>query len=338
MVRCDIRLIRDHISFRGHPHESAGQVLIGSVLLRVSTPVNKVHFRLRLLGKLEAADASVRKWQKVLNFNATKTTVSKTIISEQSQAIIGLPTSDGVTLPTGRHEYPFELLLPGDVTESIEELPELSLKYRLEATIYSRGVPVEKAHKHVRIFRVAATDAVEPFHAEISQGTWRNKVDYCFNIPQRVVPFGGVVDLSILVSALVVGLDLEGIRLKVVEDRQSCVKNGAGRTTTNHFTRVLAKTWVNDGRCQQLSAKKKTDLGMGCWCLSARLPLPSSLKECAQDIDLGMIKVAHFVEVVAVLKNPDGHVSNNLPIRQVNTAWLISSAWLVLLSFAQNYP
>ncbi|EXU94654.1 arrestin (or S-antigen) domain protein [Metarhizium robertsii] len=252
-VRCHVRLNRDHVAFRGNPHEASGQVLTGSIILQVSTPLHSGHFRLHLLGKLKVAEPVLRKWQRVLNFSAKKTTMAKTIISEHAH---NLAPSGGETLPTGHYEYRFELALPGKMTETIEGLPELILRYCLEATIYSGEVPVERAYKHLRVIRAAATDAIEPFRAEVSQGTWSDKVDYCFTVPEKVISFGGVIPFNILLYPLLMGLRLDNITVRVIEDRQSLVTSNTAQSTPNLFTRILAKAYINGPGKMQVTRDK----------------------------------------------------------------------------------
>ena len=69
-------------------------------------------------------------------------------------------------LAADNHEWLFELVLPGDTSESIEGIPNCWIIYRLKATI-DRGFMQQNvlARKHVRIIRTLG-----PSDLELSQG------------------------------------------------------------------------------------------------------------------------------------------------------------------------
>ena len=72
----------------------------------------------------------------------------------------------GKVLPTDNHEWPFELALPGTISESIEGLSNSWIIYRLKATI-ERSLMQQNvvARKHVRIIRT-----LDPSDLELSVG------------------------------------------------------------------------------------------------------------------------------------------------------------------------
>lgn len=58
------------------------------------------------------------------------------------------------TLPAGDHEYPFEIVIPGDAPESVEGMDDSWVVYKLKATIGRGKLAVNReAKKHVRIVR-----------------------------------------------------------------------------------------------------------------------------------------------------------------------------------------
>ena len=73
------------------------------------------------------------------------------------------------TLAAGNYEFPFEVIIPGDATESIEGLPECWVIYRMKATI-DRGRLQQNIHarKHVRIIRTLDAAALELAHSMVS--------------------------------------------------------------------------------------------------------------------------------------------------------------------------
>lgn len=298
-------LHQDHVAFRGQRAESAGQVLTGSVILHNLASLNEGYFRLRLLEELEVAELVVRKWNKVPRSSLTRTKIS---VAEHFQP---LPAFEDAAIKSALDycEFQFQIPLPGDLVESIEGLPEMRLKYRLELTICIAGAPVAKAYKRLRILRVAAPDAMEIHHAESVERVWHDKLDYCLSIPQKVVSFGGVVHLNISAAALLMGLRLERIAVKLTEDREIRTNSHSGHAIQSRFRRVLAKVTFNKPTCRLLLANELATSCPPSWTLFVSLPLPNSLEKCAQDVNIDLIQVTHAVKVLLILKNPDGHIS-----------------------------
>lgn len=67
------------------------------------------------------------------------------------------------TLEAGNHEYPFEVVLPGNQAESVEGLRDANIVYRMKATIerpkyWKRPIT---AKKHLRIVRTLSPGSLE---------------------------------------------------------------------------------------------------------------------------------------------------------------------------------
>jgi hypothetical protein len=72
------------------------------------------------------------------------------------------------TLKAGNYEYPFEVILPGSLPESIEGLSESWIIYRFKAIIgrkYAKDIIVRKP---LRIIRTLDPGALELAHAMVS--------------------------------------------------------------------------------------------------------------------------------------------------------------------------
>lgn len=305
------RLHSDHIAFRGQQAESAGQVLSGSILLHKATPLRKGYFRLRLLAKLKVAkiDPLPRPWHKFIKPSFTRRKVSEAPILERFHPLPLPLQTDGV-LPDSRfYECPFQLPLPGDLTESIDGLPELSLQYRLEATIYWPGGHREHAYKRLRIIRAVATDALEPFHAEVVQKVWHERFEYCLSIPSKVVSFGGTIHLSIRAVALLAGLELEHVTVELTEDRELRTQSGSGHALQHRSKRVLTEARFDRQSCIPLFSTEPATSALPSWDLSVPLPLPKNLGECTQDVHFDVFEVVHAVRVDMVMKSPSGNES-----------------------------
>ena len=72
------------------------------------------------------------------------------------------------TLRPGNYEWPFDMIIPGDTTESLEGLLETWVIYRMKATI-ERGMLQQNsiARKQVRVIRTLDPAALELAHAMV---------------------------------------------------------------------------------------------------------------------------------------------------------------------------
>lgn len=216
-----LSLTRDYVVFQGGRDESAGQVLTGSILIRTSTPSTAGELHLQLLARLSvpAPNGSNLRWGAWLKLGTQKSRVSETVTFDCVQAVPAFASS---------YECPFEVSLPGYLDESIEGLPEMELKYRLQATFQDATKSRLGAIKSLRLIRAAATDAEEQSYAEYAQGVLDRSAKYSMSVPQIVVTFGGVVEVNVLVVTLGAGMGLESVTLKVTENRESWSKAKTG--------------------------------------------------------------------------------------------------------------
>lgn len=72
-------------------------------------------------------------------------------------------------LPAGNYEWPFDMIIPGSIPESVEGLQDTWIVYRMKATI-ERGMLQTNsvARKQVRIIRTLDPAALELAHAMVS--------------------------------------------------------------------------------------------------------------------------------------------------------------------------
>ena len=71
-------------------------------------------------------------------------------------------------LPAGNHEWPFELVLDGNLPESIEGLSDSWIIYRMKATV-ERGILKNDsiARQHIRIIRTFDQSSLELSHSMV---------------------------------------------------------------------------------------------------------------------------------------------------------------------------
>ncbi|KAK3316167.1 hypothetical protein B0H66DRAFT_604478 [Apodospora peruviana] len=311
----EIRLDNDFIVFRGNEHESSGQLLKGVVVLCLISPLKVEEISLRLTGSLK------------LNWNDTRVTSTgmtnhrvdrTTVIYQHKWPHLGdLPTRAtdaahprAVTLEPGNYEYPFELMLPGDLTESVEGLREGTISYKLKATI-SRGFISSDIHayKRLRIIRTLDPSALEFLHAMSVENIWPNKVEYSIMVPQKAVVFGSSIPLETRFTPLLKGLELGDVTVKLMEAHDIVLQSSTGHTLREYRKEQEVAGWTIPMSRDEHWQDMIEDTGQEGWVMKAQLDLPRKLGRCIQDVNTQGIKVRHKLKLVVALKNPDGHIS-----------------------------
>jgi hypothetical protein len=220
----------------------------------------------------------------------------------------------GVTLQPGNYEWPFELMLNGDTTESVEGLREASISYRLKATI-SRGKLLHDIHaeKPLRIIRTLQASALEILHAMSIENIWPNKVDYSIVVPQKAVVFGSCIPLEMRLTPLLKGLDIQHVTVKLMEVHDFVIQVAAG--VREHRKEREIDSWTfpitREEHWQDVIQDSGPEgwEGQEGWVIHKSLGLPKKLTRCIQDVNTRGIKVRHKLKVVVSLHNPDGHIS-----------------------------
>ncbi|CAJ0547918.1 Ff.00g046720.m01.CDS01 [Fusarium sp. VM40] len=276
--------------------------------------------RLRLVGTLRHAavanHVSFHSWAdprgSAPGVSGQKVDKTTTILEHRWAPFIGTH-GKSMTLPAGNYEWPFEYMLPGNMAESVEGIPEASITYRLRATV-GRGKLAYDLHanKHLRIIRTLEPGALEFLHAMSVENIWPNKVDYSIIIPQKAVVFGGLVTMEMRFTPLLKGLELGDITARLMEVRE-CHVQGTGSSygtgTKEHRTEREVSMWKFSVSREEHWQDMIEDTGQEGWALTKKLNLPKRLRQCVQDLNHHGIKIRHKIKLTVALCNPDGHIS-----------------------------
>lgn len=236
------------------------------------------------------------------------------IFSHTWDSFIGGPSgssSRGTTLPAGNYEWPFELIIPGSMAESVEGLRESHIVYKLKATA-ARGKLAKDHHDYraVRIVRTLDAAALELAHAMTVENVWPNKIQYQIAIPQKAVPFGTAIDVEMKFTSLLKGLRIGTIKCNLIEVQDFSVPGINQYTERYHrYQRDIAQ-WtfeVDEAKHYQQIIDEET--GQDGYIMNERMPIPKNLSKCLQDVDVQGIKIRHKLKFNISLHNPDGHVS-----------------------------
>ena len=222
-----------------------------------------------------------------------------------------------VTLPAGNYEWPFEFMLPGDTSESVEGVPEASITYKLKATI-TRGKLAYDLHtyKPLRIIRTLEPGSLEFLHAISVENIWPNKIDYSILIPQKAVVFGTSIPMEMRFTPLLKGLELGEVTARLVETRDVSLTGTSGLVLREKRSEREVATWKFDIPRSECWHDMIEDTGQEGWTIDKKLNLPRKLRQCVQDLNHHGIKIRHKLKLIIALKNPDGHISE---VRQKET-------------------
>lgn len=218
-------------------------------------------------------------------------------------------SSRGTVLPSGNYEWPFELVIPGSMAESVEGLNESHIIYKLKATV-ARGKLAYDLHawKPVRIVRTLDPSALELAHAMTVENVWPNKIEYQLIIPQKAIIFGTAIDIEMRFTSLLKGLKIGNIKCQLIEAQEFILPGATPHSERFWKNSRDVDTWsfeLGDDTYQDIISEN----GQDGYVLKEKMPLPKTLSRCLQDVDVHGIKIRHKVKFNIALHNPDGHIS-----------------------------
>lgn len=219
-------------------------------------------------------------------------------------------SSRGVTLPAGNYEWPFELVIPGSMAESVEGLPDSHIIYKLKATVARGKLAYDlHAYKPMRIIRTLDPSALELAHAMTVENVWPNKIEYQLIIPQKAIIFGTAISLEMKFTSLLKGLKIGAIKCVLIETQEFTIPGATAYTERFHKNSRDVDEWEFKVTEEEHYHDMLDDNGQDGYTLKETMPLPKRLAKCVQDVDINGIKIRHKVKFNVALLNPDGHVS-----------------------------
>lgn len=307
----EIRLDNDIIVLRGGESEASSQILKGVVVLCLPSALKLEDVHLRMTGQLKVG------WndQRMTPTGVSNNRVDKTteIFSHRWAPFVGGggpgSSSRGTVLPSGNYEWPFELVIPGSMAESVEGLNESHIIYKLKATV-ARGKLAYDLHawKPVRIVRTLDPSALELAHAMTVENVWPNKIEYQLIIPQKAIIFGTAIDIEMRFTSLLKGLKIGNIKCQLIEAQEFILPGATPHSERFWKNSRDVDTWsfeLGDDTYQDIISEN----GQDGYVLKEKMPLPKTLSRCLQDVDVHGIKIRHKVKFNIALHNPDGHIS-----------------------------
>ncbi|KAF7891280.1 uncharacterized protein EAF02_001605 [Botrytis sinoallii] len=308
----EIRLDEEIIVLRGGENEASSQLLKGSVVLCLPAALKVEDVHLRMTGQLKVG------WndQRVTPTGISNNRVDRTteIFCHRWAPFVGGAgpgsSSKGLLLPAGNYEWPFELVIPGSMSESVEGLNDSHIVYKLKATV-ARGKLAYDLHawKPVRIVRTLDPSALELAHAMTVENVWPNKIEYQLVIPQKAIVFGTAITIEMRFTSLLKGLKIGKIKCHLIEV-QEFVLPGTSTTSDRYWKNSRdVDAWTFELNEEEHYQDMLDDSGQDGFKMTEFMPLPKRLSRCIQDVDVHGIKIRHKVKFNIALHNPDGHIS-----------------------------
>ncbi|KAI9835907.1 MAG: hypothetical protein M1819_001805 [Sarea resinae] len=298
-VKCfEIRLEQNVITLRGNGEEAASALLRGTVVLSLAEALTVKNIHLRLTGSSRIA------WAADLTHPSASGRYIKqeSIFYKHDWMLLEPGKRKSEILPPGSYAYPFELVIPGSTPESVEGLDDSWIVYRMKATI-ERGLLAPNVHArgHLRIVRTLDPSALELAHAMSVENIWPNKVEYCISTPSKAVIFGTSISVDMRLVPLLKGLKIGKISLVLCEIQDLSTTERSHKVTRDI---VSHQTEIDENHQQTIDEE-----GQEGWTAEVAIQLPTSLRECVQDVNCKGFKIRHKLKFNVQLLNPDGHIS-----------------------------
>ncbi|TVY83199.1 putative HECT-type ubiquitin ligase-interacting protein creD [Lachnellula suecica] len=317
----EIRLENEVIVLRGGENEASSQILKGVVVLCLPSALKVEDVHLRMIGSLKVGWTDTRMTASgISNDRVNKATE---IFSHRWAPFVGSggsgSSSKGTTiLPAGNYEWPFELVIPGSMAESVEGLPDSHVIYKLKGTV-ARGKLAYDLHcwKPVRVVRTLDPSALELAHAMTVENIWPNKIEYQLMIPQKAIIFGTSISVEMRFTSLLKGLKIGQIKCLLTESQEFTLPGATAHSERSYKYQRDIDSWTFEVNEEEHYRDMLDESGQDGYVLKEEMPLPKRLSRYLQDVDVHGIKIRHKVKFTIALHNPDGHVSElraTLPI------------------------
>ncbi|KAK2813545.1 hypothetical protein FQN49_008292, partial [Arthroderma sp. PD_2] len=299
----DIRLDDPYVIFRGNEEESASAHLKGTLVLCLSEPLTIKHLRLHLTGMSRIS------WPFLIGAvpGAKKHGKERTFF-EKTWKFRDAGKGKTEIMPADNYEFPFDVVLPGSLPESIEGLPDTWIIYRFKAEIGRKYTKDIQIRKPLRVIRTLGPSALELSHVMSVENIWPNKLEYSISTPSKAVIFGTSVKVDFRLIPLLKGLRIGTVTTQFIEsyDVMSCRDDSRLQPTSHKSVRVVVADHFRLGPEEERRFLEEEDDG---YQFSRVLELPKKLCKCIQDTDTKGIKIRHKLKFKIQLHNPDGHTS-----------------------------
>lgn len=211
-------------------------------------------------------------------------------------------TKKAYTLSAGQHKWDFELLLPGDLPQSLEAEGGQVL-YRLKATVertaFLQNIVKKQVIQVIRCMLPSEFDLVQTLEIH---NTWAEKMMYDIVLPSKVYARGTLIPITFHITPIATRLRVRSLTGTL---KEYCTYTASDCSKTD--TRIVKLQRQEDPFNSNTSTALNEPIN---WTKIISLDIPpmsSQLAFC--DADNEMIRIRHKLKFVICLVNADGHLS-----------------------------
>ncbi|KAG1441657.1 hypothetical protein G6F56_011382 [Rhizopus delemar] len=279
----------------GHSSESSGKLLQGSVILSLLEPMKVRSITLNFLGKMKVS------WSEGIGHHQHYHKQEKDIIEKKWQfvPILDQAHKKAFTLGPGEHKWDFELMLPGDLPQSLEAEGG-QVVYRLKAVVERTAF----MHNIVKKQPIEIVRCLLPSESELTQtleihNTWTEKMMYDIVLPSKVYARGHSIPITFHITPIATRLRVRSLTGSL---KEYCTYTTSESTKTD--TRIV-KALKQENPFDDVQEQESV-----CWTKELQLDIPPMSSHMAFcDADNDMIRIRHKLKFVICLMNADGHLS-----------------------------
>ncbi|EIE76017.1 hypothetical protein RO3G_00721 [Rhizopus delemar RA 99-880] len=289
-----IELSSTDVILYGHSSESSGKLLQGSVILSLSEPMKVRSITLNFLGKIKVA------WSEGIGHHQHYHKQEKEIMEKKWQfvPILDQAHKKAFTLGPGEHKWDFELMLPGDLPQSLEAEGG-QVVYRLKAVVERTAF----MHNIIKKQPVEIIRCMLPSESELIQtleihNTWTEKMMYDIVLPSKVYARGHTIPITFHITPIATRLRVRSLMGSL---KEYCTYTTSESSKTD--TRIVKSL-------KQEHPFDDVEQDTVCWTKMIELDIPPMSSHMAFcDAENDMIRIRHKLKFVICLVNADGHLS-----------------------------
>lgn len=329
-----IDLASSEIILLGNASESAGKMLRGSVILSLAEAMKVRSVTLSFVGRMKVS------WSEGIGHHQHYHKKEKDIMEHKWQfvPIMDQAHKKAFTLGAGEHKWDFELLLPGDLPQSLEAEGGQVL-YRLKACVERTAFQHNIVKKRVvQVVRCMLPTEFELIQTLEIHNTWAEKMMYDIVLPSKVYARGAPIPITFHITPIASRLRVRSLT-GTLKEYCTYTANDCSKTDTRIVQLKREEDPFHDSPVREENAANHIS-----WSKVVSLDIPpmsSQLAFC--DADNEMIRIRHKLKFVICLVNADGHLSElrcSVPViiissiseqTEINTLPAYEQAWQTVL-------
>jgi hypothetical protein len=206
----------------------------------------------------------------------------------------------------GNYSYEFELVLPGNLPESMSVANFYCVEYRLKALVErSTFLPNLSARRAIHVSRQWLPLTSEFLEPVSIANQWTNKLDYEITLPTKIYTHGDQIPISIRITPLTESLRVRHLTCTLKEYMICRAGNGYFNGRPRAHGRVLYTS--RDDKFGVTNANQGGHFIE--WTKTQVIPLSHSPQDLQCDVQNESVRIRHKIKFVLSLINADGHVS-----------------------------